>query len=218
MNHLSNRICKRLARELVQGAISLGHDPETIKQALVFGARAHAGQRRKSGEPYFLHSMLVARAVQVMGGAQVDVIAALNHDVVEDCLALNIYDIETAWGPEVAARVLPLTKDYRLPTSEQRVQDAFGRLWQAIGHHGAGVALVKLLDRAHNAATSEVLSPEKLARMRQENTHMFAPLARFIGASGIADFLDADPEQWWQAKSCFVDHMLACQPRLTLLG
>lgn len=216
MNPLINRICRPLARELVQRAKTLGHDSELVKQALAYGARAHAGQRRKTGEFYFLHSMQVAGAVQVLGGAQVDVIAAFNHDVVEDCLALDIHDIEVAWGLEVAARVLPLTKDYRLPTSEQRVQDAFGRLWQAIGHHGNGVALVKLLDRAHNAATSEVLSGEKLARMRQENKHMFAPLARFIGAPGIADFLDAAPERWWLARSDFVGHMQSCQPRLSL--
>ena len=151
-----------------------------------------------------------------MGGLEVDVIAALHHDIVDDCFAVKLGDIELAWGSEVAARVGPLTKDYRLPSSEQRVADAFGRLWVAMGHHGAGVALTKLLDRAHNSCTSSVLSAEKIAQMRQEKRCMYGPLARFIGAKGLARFLDSKPERWWEAAPNFVGPMAAIQPRLCL--
>lgn len=212
----SNRICRRLVRELLQDAKARGHNTERLRQAIVYSARAHKGQHRKSGEPYFIHSLQVARAVQVLGGLEVDVIAALHHDIVEDCFPVELSDIEIAWGAEVAARVGPLTKDYRLPTSEQRVADAFGRLWVAMGKYGPGVALTKLMDRAHNSCTSAVLSAEKITQMRQENRCMYAPLARFIGAKGLARFLDSKPERWWEAAPNFVGAMAAIQPRLSL--
>lgn len=183
---------------------------------MAYCARAHARQRRKSGESYFLHPLQVARAVQVTGGLEEDVLAAVHHDVVEDCPGVSLEQIEIALGTDVAARVAPLTKDYRLPTSEQRTADAFGRLWVAMGQHGPGVALVKLIDRAHNSATSRVLDLERIQRMRQENTCMFAPLARFIGARGLARFLDSRPERWWEANTDFVGAMGEIQPRLAL--
>ena len=101
----SHRISRRLARELMQGATALGHNTARLRKAMSYGARAHAGQRRKTGEPFFDHALQVARAVQAMGGLEVDVLVALHHDVVEDCPAYRLEDIEIAWGPDVAARV-----------------------------------------------------------------------------------------------------------------
>lgn len=213
----SPRICRHLARDLLQGAKALGHDTEQLRLAMAYAARAHKAQRRKSGEPFIHHPLSVARAVQRMGGLEVDVLAAIQHDMVEDCVGVRLEDIEVALGAEVAARVAPLTKDYTLATSEQRTADAFGRLWQAMGHQGnGGVALVKLIDRAHNSVTSRVLSAAKLERMRCENHCMFAPLARYVGAKGLARFLDARPEKWWEAAPDFVGAMAAIQPRLVL--
>lgn len=212
----SPRICRHLARDLLQGAKTLGHDLELLRSAMVFGARAHAGQRRLTNEPYFVHALQVARAVQITGGLEADVLAALHHDVVEDCPGVSLADIEIAWGPEVAARVGPLTKDYRLPTSEQRVADAFGRLWVAMGQHGRGVGLVKLMDRAHNAATSKVLGAQKIDLLREQNRCMFAPLARYLGAHGLARYLEDQPECWWEAAPDFVGAMAEIQPRLSL--
>ena len=120
----SHRISRQLARELVQDATALGHNTQRLRQAMAYGARAHAEQRRKSGEPFFVHALQVARTVQAMGGLEVDVLAALHHDVVEDCPAYRLEDIEIAWGPEVSARVGTLTKNYRLATPEMRVADA----------------------------------------------------------------------------------------------
>lgn len=212
----SPRICRQLARELMQGAKALGHDTQQLRLATAYAARGHKGQRRKTGEPYILHPLSVARAVQRMGGLEVDVLAAIQHDVVEDCVGIRLEDIEVALGADVAARVAPLTKNYTLATSEQRTADAFGRLWQAMGHQGPGVALVKLIDRAHNSATSRVLDAAKLERMRSENHCMFAPLARYVGAKGLARFLDARPEKWWEAAPDFVGAMAVAQPRLAL--
>lgn len=212
----SPRICRQLARDLMQGAKALGHDTEQLRLAIAYAARAHKGQRRKNGVPFIQHPLSVARAVQRMGGLEVDVLAAIQHDVVEDCVGVRLEDIEIALGFEVAARVAPLTKDYTLVTSEQRTADAFGRLWQAMGHQGPGVALVKLFDRAHNSVTSRVLTAAKLERMRCENHCMFAPLARYVGAKGLARFLDARPEKWWEAAPDFVGAMAAIQPRLVL--
>ena len=109
----SHRISRHLARELVQGAAALGHNTERLSQAMAYGARAHAGQGRKSGEPFFVHALQVARAVQAMGGLELDVLVALHLDVVEDCPAYRLEDIEIAWGPDVATRVGTLTKNYR---------------------------------------------------------------------------------------------------------
>lgn len=212
----SPRICRPLVRDLLTGAKTLGHDVDKLRLAIAYAARGHGGVRRQSGEPYILHPLNVAGAAQVMGGLEADVLAAVQHDVVEDCVGVQLEDIEIALGADVAARVAPLTKDYRLPTSEQRAADAFGRLWVAMSQHGRGVGLVKLLDRAHNSATSRVLNPQKIERMREENHCMFAPLARYIGAPGLARFLDDRPEHWWQAAPQFVGAMAAIQPRLAL--
>ena len=211
----ASQVCRQIARDLMHQAQLQGHSTEDLRQALAYGARAHAGQWRKTSEPYILHPLLVGRAVQLLGGHAYDVLAALQHDVVEDCPGIGLTDIECKLGAEVAARVAPLTKDYRLP-AEQRTPDAFGRLWVATGRHGAGVALIKLIDRAHNAASSKVLKPEKIKRMQHENNCMFAPLARFIGAQGLAQFLDSPPERWWLAAPDFIASVTALQPRLAL--
>ena len=63
---------------------------------------------------------------------------------------------------------------------------------------------------------SRVLGAAKLERMRSENHCMFAPLARYVGAKGLARFLDARPEKWWAAAPDFVGAMAAIQPRLAL--
>lgn len=213
----SSRFCRSLVRDLTNDAKNLGHDTERLSLAMTYSACYHAGMLRKSGEPYILHPLLVARGVQIMGGQQADVLAAVQHDVVEDCVGVSLADVEIELGADVAARVAPLTKDYRLPTSQLRVSDSFGRLCMAMSQIGRGVGLVKIMDRAHNAATSRVLTSQKIDQMREENHCMFAPLARFIGAKGLANFLVSRPEQWWQVAPHFLESMAMIQPRLLLV-
>ena len=144
----SSRFCRSLVRDLTNDAKNLGHDTERLSLAMTYSACYHAGMLRKSGEPYILHPLLVARGVQIMGGQQADVLAAVQHDVVEDCVGVSLADVEIELGADVAARVAPLTKDYRLPTSQLRVSDSFGRLCMAMSQIGRGVGLVKIMDRA----------------------------------------------------------------------
>lgn len=89
--------------------------------------------------------------------------------------------------------------------------DVHGRLLQAVANLGLGVAAIKVADRCHDSASSEVLSESKRQRLKLENQRFFAPLAHQIGARGLAQFLNAAPTHWWRARSDFVQAMCAIQ-------
>lgn len=205
-----DRECRRLAARLLHAASQRGMNRERVRAAILFADSAHMGQRRKSGEAYLIHPLLVALLLLEMGGSENDVIAALLHDSKEDNPHVSLNDIFLAWGQPVAQRVAALTKNHAL-TPDMRLFDVHGRLLQAVVDLGPGVAAIKVADRCHNSASSEVLSEPKRQRLQLENQRFFAPLAHQIGARGMAQFLNADPTHWWRARSDFVQTMCAIQ-------
>ena len=209
-----NTHCHTAVRQLLTTARGNGLDLVRIRGATVVAARGHAGQRRCSGEPFIAHPLAVAHATAHLGGCTADVETGLLHDLLEDCCGVSVEDVLQRFGPLVTDRLLALTKRPDLP-KPLRPGEAHGRLVSALGRCGTGLALVKLLDRAHNAATSAVLSPERLQRLRAENHHFFAPLAHRVGALGLAAFLVAEPQRWWLAADDFPTHMRQIQPPLT---
>jgi (p)ppGpp synthase/HD superfamily hydrolase len=204
----NNSHCRQLAMRLLKAARQKGWDSRRIHRALAFADAAHAGQRRKSGEPFLVHPLEIALVMVHLGAGPDDVIAALLHDTVEDNSAIQWADI-APWGPGVLRRVVAVTKNHALPEGV-RFLEAHGRLLQAVSEWGVGLAALKLTDRCHNTATSAPLPPAKLKRLEDENKRFFAPLAEHIGAHGMARFLLAGPAEWWGGEP-FEDTMRRLQ-------
>jgi (p)ppGpp synthase/HD superfamily hydrolase len=209
--------CRSAALRLLSMTRDRSLATRRIRHALAMAAHGHAGQVRRTGEPYLAHPLAVACAtLQLEGGADA-VITALLHDVMEDCPGVTINYLLRLFGQDIVRGLMALTKRSDLP-EPLRVSEAHGRLVQSLRACGPGLALVKLLDRAHNAATSAVLAPGSLSRMQAENQCLFAPLAAHVGAQGLADFLVAEPAHWWQAAVDFPAHIRRIQPPLACMG
>jgi GTP pyrophosphokinase len=160
-------------------------DLELIDRALRFGAGAHRGQKRMSGEDFISHSIAVATILIGQFVDSTSIAAALLHDVVEDS-DVRGEDIIAEFGPEVAGLVDGLTKISHLTfrsTAEEQVEN-YRKLLLSIAKD-ARVIIIKLADRLHNMRTLEPLPPEKRARIATETREIYAPLAHRFGMAGV---------------------------------
>jgi len=180
----------------VQDLISLvdAYNPNTdkdrIRAAYDFGARAHAGQTRKSGEPYFSHPIAVAAILTEQRLDDASIITALLHDVIED--TKSTYDtIQTMFGVEVAKLVDGVTKltNLELTSSETQQAENFRKLVMAMSED-VRVLLVKLADRLHNMRTIKAMPPEKQFRKARETMDIYAPLAGRMGMQSMREELE----------------------------
>ncbi len=172
-------------------------DP-TIRRALELAEDAHAGQYRKSGEPYIIHPVLVAAIVASLSNDVTMVIAALLHDVVEDT-SCSIETIESLFGNDVRHIVSGLTKiveirDQSLAPShsnERLISSALSfRKLLVASIEDVRVLVIKLCDRLHNMLTLEALSPAKRLRISEETLVVYAPIAHRLGISKIKNYLE----------------------------
>lgn len=205
-----HRNSRRLTLQLLRLAQSRQMNRERIRAAILFAYTAHLGQKRKTGEPFIIHPILVAIVVCEFGGTEDDLITSLLHDSKEDNENVSLEQVAQTWGQPVQQRIQALTKNYAL-APEHRLLDAHGRLLQAMACHGPGIAATKLADRLHNSVTSQALTSKKLTQLQLENQHFFAPLADHIGAPALGRFLRAEPPQWWNAADDFLGSMRALQ-------
>ena len=160
-------------------------DLELITRAYEFSQVAHAGQTRRSGEPYFTHCVEVAEILADLHLDTVTLACGLIHDVVEDTPA-TIEDVRDAFGAEVATVVEGLTKIGRVQfrtNTEQQVEN-YRKLLLSMAQD-ARVILVKLADRLHNMRTLEHLPAEKRRRIALETREIYAPLAHRLGMAEI---------------------------------
>ncbi|MBA2572791.1 MAG: bifunctional (p)ppGpp synthetase/guanosine-3',5'-bis(diphosphate) 3'-pyrophosphohydrolase [Gemmatimonadetes bacterium] len=156
-------------------------DLELITRAYEFSKVAHAGQTRRSGEPYVNHCIEVAEIIAELGLDTVTLACGLIHDVVEDTPA-TLADVRDAFGPAVATVVDGLTKIGRVQfrtNTEQQVEN-YRKLLLSMAQD-ARVILVKLADRLHNMRTLEHLPSEKRRRIALETREIYAPLAHRLG-------------------------------------
>ena len=156
-------------------------DPELLARAYRFSEKAHAGQRRKSGEPYVSHCVEVAKILADLQLDTVTVASGLIHDVVEDT-DVTVADIEAEFGKEIAQIVDGLTKigTLSLTSSQERQVENYRKLLLSIAKD-ARVILIKLADRLHNMRTLDFLAPEKRRRIAEETRDLYAPLAHRFG-------------------------------------
>jgi len=154
---------------------------ESVIRAYEFGALAHAGQTRLSGEPYISHPVAVARSLADMHLDPQTITAAILHDVVEDT-DTPISEIEEQFGAEVAALVDGVSKlDQMQFTSRAEAQaESFRKMMLAM-IEDIRVILVKLADRLHNMSTLDAMPRKKQARIARETLEIYAPIANRLG-------------------------------------
>ncbi len=170
----------------------------SIRQALDLAVEAHEGQRRKSGEPYIIHPILVAAITASLSSDPTMVIAALLHDVVEDT-AYTIEEIGERFGKDVEHIVAGLTKivkmrDQNLAPShsnERLISSALSfRKLLVASIEDVRVLIIKLCDRLHNMLTLEALAPNKQLRISEETLVVYAPIAHRLGISKVKNYLE----------------------------
>ncbi len=162
-----------------------------IKKACAISQKAHLGQTRISGEPYFQHSLAVASIIANVHLDHETVIAALLHDVVEDT-DMTLKDIRDEFGDSIATLVDGVTKMRVIQNSKERDDSAKKQKKQQAQSESlrkmllamvedVRVVLIKLADRTHNMRTLSVLPEYKQKRIARETLDIYAPLANRLG-------------------------------------
>ena len=161
-----------------------------IKRAFFLAKEAHEGVRRRSGEPYLLHPIAVAKIViEEIGLGVKSVVAALLHDVVEDT-EYSVEDMERIFGPKIASMVDGLTKMsgvFNADTSEQA--EYFRKVLLTLSDD-VRVILIKIADRLHNMRTLGAMPMNKQIKITGETIYLFAPLAYRLGLYSIKSELE----------------------------
>ncbi len=174
--------------------------PETdiVQKALDLAAAAHKGQKRKSGEPYIIHPILVAAITASISGDETMVASALLHDVVEDT-SYDLEDIEKEFGVDIVHIVGGLTKiveirDEKLIPSgsgDRLINSALSfRKMLIASIKDVRVLVIKLCDRLHNMLTLDALSEAKQKRIAEETLVVYAPIAHRLGISRLKNDLE----------------------------
>ena len=152
-----------------------------VRQAYQTGARAHEGQKRKSGEPYITHPVAVAGILAEIGMDAETIIAAILHDTLEDT-PLSRAEIEGAFGATVAELVDGVTKldKLRFRSVAEAAAESFRKMLLAMARD-LRVILIKLADRLHNMRTLAAMAPEARRRIARETLDIYAPIAQRLG-------------------------------------
>ncbi|SEQ01713.1 GTP pyrophosphokinase [Ectothiorhodospira magna] len=163
-------------------------DPDQIKEvyrAYLFGAEAHEGQTRQSGEPYIFHPLAVAKTMAEMRMDHKSIIAAILHDVMEDTHIGKARIIEE-FGEDVAELVDGVSKltHLKFRSKAEAQAENFRKMMLAITRD-LRVILVKLADRLHNMRTLGALRPDKGRRVARETLDIYAPIAQRLGMNAI---------------------------------
>ena len=166
-----------------------GEDLERIKEAYRVAREAHKNQKRKSGEPYIIHPIAVARiaGLELQLGAN-PVIAAFLHDVVEDT-HYTVDEVEQKFGADVAFLVRVVTKQKKDHYEMSKQLDNFKQILDSVRYDIRAI-LVKLADRLHNMRTLDSMRPDKQMKIAVETDYFYAPLANRLGLYKIKTELE----------------------------
>ena len=152
-----------------------------IYRAYLFGAEAHEGQCRRSGEPYIYHPLEVARLLASLRLDATCLSAAILHDVIEDT-GRRKDEIIAQFGPEAAELVDGVSKigQIEFENKEEEQAENFRKMLLAMARD-IRVVLIKLADRLHNMRTIRVLSPVRQRAIARETLDIYAPIANRLG-------------------------------------
>lgn len=158
---------------------------ELVMQAYEFGAKAHDGQTRRSGEPYISHPVAVAQILADMHMDGQTIAAAILHDVVEDT-DTDVADLAEEFGAEIASLVDGVSKldQIQFNTRAEAQAESFRKMMLAM-IEDIRVILVKLADRLHNMKTLDAMPRDKQARIATETLEIYAPIANRLGMNRI---------------------------------
>ena len=162
-----------------------GKNLALVKRAYDYAKKAHANQKRASGEEYFIHPCTVAGILVDLGLDAATVAAAFLHDVIEDT-AVSEGDIKKEFGEEVLELVVGVTKLEKISftSKEEEQAENFRKIFVAMAKD-IRVIIIKLADRLHNMRSLNFLSIERQQRMARETLEIYAPLAHRLGISQI---------------------------------
>lgn len=176
-------------------------DRRNIQAAFELAVEAHSHQRRKSGEPYILHPIAVAKiCTQEIGLGPTAVIAALLHDVVEDT-PISLGDIRVKFGDRIADIVDGLTKLDSAYNNESPQAENFKKVLSTLVED-VRVVLIKMADRLHNMRTLGAMPRHKQLKIAAETNFIYAPLAHRLGLYAFrTEYMDlcmkiTDPEHY----------------------
>ncbi|MEA9607130.1 bifunctional (p)ppGpp synthetase/guanosine-3',5'-bis(diphosphate) 3'-pyrophosphohydrolase [Xanthomonas campestris pv. plantaginis] len=156
-----------------------------LRRAWEVGAAAHAGQTRKSGEPYITHPVAVAGVLAELGLDMESLIAAILHDTIEDT-PLTREELASEFGEAVAELVDGVTKLDKLKFRDRQeaAAESFRKMLLAMSRD-LRVIMIKLADRLHNMRTLGAQSSEARSRIARETLEIYAPIAQRLGMSLI---------------------------------
>lgn len=188
-----DRMIEDAFMEVLNGYLSSNHRKkvEIIERAYRFAKEAHKGIRRRSGEPYILHPIAVAKiASQEIGLGSTSICAALLHDVVEDT-DYTVEDIRQHFGDKIAQLVDGLTKISGGIFGDKASLQAenFRKLLLTMSED-IRVVLIKMADRLHNMRTLGSMAPNKQYKIAGETLYIYAPLAHRLGLFAIKTELE----------------------------
>ncbi|MCB0525319.1 MAG: RelA/SpoT family protein [Saprospiraceae bacterium] len=164
-------------------------DKKNLRAAFDLAVEAHQEQRRKSGEPYILHPIEVARiCVEEIGLGPTAAVSALLHDVVEDT-EVTLKDIHEQFGDRVALIVDGLTKLDGLHETESPQAENLGKVLRTM-LSDVRVVLIKMADRLHNMRTIKSMPEHKQKKIAAETSFIYAPVAHRLGLHKIKTELD----------------------------
>ncbi len=165
-------------------------DWDLINRAMFLAKEAHKGVRRRSGEPYLLHPIAVAKiTVDEIGLGVKSVAASLLHDVVEDT-DYTVEDMERIFGVKIASMVDGLTKMSGVFNADASEQAEYFRKVLLTLSDDVRVILIKLADRLHNMRTLGSMPQNKQIKITSETFYLFAPLAHRLGLYAMKSELE----------------------------
>lgn len=166
------------------------YNSDLIKKAYDLAYDAHKNQRRRSGEPYIMHPVAVAKILFDFGMDNECIVGALLHDVVEDTTYSLDY-IRANFGEEVATLVDGVTKLGKIPLStKEEVQAENIRKMFIAMNQDVRVIIIKLADRLHNMRTLRHMPPYKQREKSLETLEIYAPIAHRLGIRSVKDELE----------------------------
>ncbi|MDO5302559.1 MAG: bifunctional (p)ppGpp synthetase/guanosine-3',5'-bis(diphosphate) 3'-pyrophosphohydrolase [Clostridia bacterium] len=161
--------------------INKNYNTELIGKAYDTARRLHDGQLRKSGEPYFIHPIAVAKILAQLGMDEETIVGGLLHDVVEDTEYTREMLVDE-FGEDVALLVDGVTKlgNIKFDSKEEAQAENLRKMFLAMSKD-IRVLIIKLADRLHNMRTLEFMKPEKRIEKSRETIDIYAPLASRLG-------------------------------------
>lgn len=179
--------CEQLYNELIEllNSYHPSNDYSMVEKAYNLAREAHGEQLRKSGEPYIIHPLCVAKILAELELDIESIVAGILHDVVEDT-KYSLDDIAKMFNPDVALLVDGVTKLEKIEYSSKEEMQAenYRKMFLSMAKD-IRVILIKVADRLHNMRTLKYMTPEKQKEKAQETLDIYAPLANRLGISKI---------------------------------